>query len=142
MDHLLTVPHERLLLERAGRGRTSWQLAGERRTVGTYDGRELVKNVKASIHTYRKRPGVAWNLELLALAERFRPQPKALVIRLDSGTVLRVPFRTALRYAAAAQAGDGRYLLRDDKDAQVLIPWEVWNGSESAPAPLQMGLPL
>jgi hypothetical protein len=145
----LPFPDEPQLREvRDRRGRLSFRLP-DGRTVAWYwrDQRALVKPITAR-HIFGNKPGIAWNLELLALADRLKPRPKKLLARRtdrreDSdgelyGTYM-VPFVVAVRFAQATLDGDLRWLVEEDADAQVLIPWAAWNGlvvGPDAPAPI------
>lgn len=139
---LIRLDHRRQLLEREVRGGVAFQLIeGHRGVVASYDlaSRVLVKRVDPGRHAYRARPGIAWNLEALAIADRWRPRPSALVVALGrAGTAptRRLTWAAARQYALRADAGDPRYLVTDDVDRQVLIPWAAWEGEEAEPPPL------
>jgi hypothetical protein len=140
---LPSLPDEPQLREaRDRRGRLSWRLP-DGRTVGWYwrDQRALVKPITAR-HLFGNKPGIAWNLELIALADRLRPRPKKLVARRTDrreasegepyGTYS-VPFEVARRFAQAVLEGDLRFAVEEDADLQVLIPWTAWNGQVDGP---------
>lgn len=113
--------------------------------IGTYDARErvLFKRARIGEHVYRGRSGgFGFNLELLALLERAKPEPATVridVIRGDADPTgppsYSLPWAVVMAYARAADAGDTRYLVADDVDRQVLVPWEAWHGLEVEPPP-------
>lgn len=134
----LPLDHKRQLIEQPRRDGCVLRLVvGRRGVVATYEAstRTLVKRVNPGRHAYRQKPGLAWNLEALAIADRWRPRPRTLAVRLE-GRLLRVSWRTAREYAVRAAGGDLRYLVTDDVDRQVLIPWAAWEGAEVAPPPV------
>lgn len=104
--------------------------------IGTVDYSDgyLTKLVKGDLHTFRRRPGIAWNMELLAIAERHSCQGLRIILTTPEGDrEYKVPWYVVERYAQAAVDGDRRYLLKWDEDDQVLIPWAAWKGEELGP---------
>lgn len=130
-DYILLVPRAGVQGARVGRYRH-------------YD-RVLEKRHDPDRHAHRLRRGTGLNLELVALLDRLRPQPAAVELVLDhgngpaptAGRGRRLPWRTIVTYAEAALAGDRRYLLDEDVDRQVLIPYAAWNGWEGPAADLR-----
>lgn len=101
------------------------------RKVGTIDGKILRKTVKGGHQMFKRRPGIGWNLELMAIADRANVE--VLRVELTTGARYSVAWWIAKRFAEAAIAGDKRYLLRYDQDDQVLIPWDAWKGLITGP---------
>lgn len=133
----LDLPDRRELIAQQRTGSTAYRLGsrkGRNVVVGVYHHHErwLVKRVDPDRHAYRERPGIGWNLELIATLDRVRPRPRGLAVN-TSRQQYAVPWNVVVRYALLAQAGDSRYLITDDVDRQVLIPWEVLEGTETVP---------
>lgn len=95
----------------------------------------LTKRVQGNLHAFRRRPGVAWNLELLAVADRNGCRGLHIQVVTPEHTYeYRLPWEVVKRYALAAVGGDTRYLLKWDTDDQVLIPWDAWRGKHFGPS--------
>lgn len=128
------MPLARQLLEERGR----FRLAGTGKVIGTYEAGTLRKRIDPDRHTYRRRPGVALNLELIATLDRVRPTPRDVLLEHADPSHprrFRIPWARVVAYAALAAAGDDRYLIDDDVDRQVLLPWAAITGEELAPPP-------
>lgn len=132
-----------------GRGFTDYVLTlpGRTAVVGRYRhyDRVLEKRHDPDHHAHRLRRGTGLNLELVALLDKVRPAPAhvELVTRIgpdggghpaDTGTRRRVKWSAVVAYAAAALDGDVRWLLTEDADRQVLLPYAAWNGLVGPPA--------
>lgn len=128
----------------AGTGLTDYLLLHPGRKpvrVGRYRhyDRTLEKLHEPDRHAHRLRRGTGLNLELVATLDKVRPQPArvALIIATTApaGEGERtLPWATVVRYAEAALAGDRRFLLDEDVDRQVLIPYTAWNRLEGPAA--------
>jgi hypothetical protein len=116
------------------------------RTVGWHhsgEGGRVIKHIKGGSHVYGNVPGIAWNLELLALLDRLKRRPDRLVVINDEPQAdgrarkpYRVPFTVARAFALAATIdGDDRWLVTEDVDDQVVIPWPAWRGQWTEPPP-------
>lgn len=107
-----------------------------------YVGQRILKRQITSRQTYANKPGIAWNLELLQRAEHWHRRPLKLVVifdepRLDGSP--RQPYvvtwEVVRAFAHAALEGDDRWLIEDDVDTQLLIPWPAWAGTWTEPPP-------
>lgn len=114
-----------------------------RRTIAFYypRPRQLVRKVHAR-HAYGRRPGIAWNLELLRRADHWHNRPKALVVHnldtLADGTLPKpyvLDWLVVRAFAWAALTGDERWLIQEDVDDQLLLPWPAWRGTWTTPPP-------
>lgn len=125
---------ERQLMTRPGSDSTDYLLlSGDAvHRVGRYrhHDRVLEKRHDPEAHAHRRRRGTGVNLELVVLLDRLRPQPAALELLnvRNNYRPRRLPWATVVAYAGAALAGDVRWLIADDVDRQVLIPYAALNG--------------
>lgn len=135
MSGRLPPPTRPELLARQGaRGARTLLLGGK--AVGTcYPDRTVVKSFRADRHAFRKHPGVGLNVEMVCTFDQHRPAPAELVLRAGPDT-LRVPWRVVREFTRQVLdlGPRSRYHLHADRDLQVLIPWEAWDGRIDTPA--------
>lgn len=151
----LPLPSEdgRQIFQASGRSRSGplrheeWVLKvpelNVRRVVAWYypASRLLVRRISGS-HIYGNKPGVAWNLELLCRADWWNRRPLKIVCKTDeprkdggARKPYAVEWEVVRRFAHAALEGDDRWLITDDVDEQLLVPWPTWSGVWTAPPP-------